>query len=437
MRLITSLIRRTVGRVSAGRRSRMAAPLVLLLGLLVTGGMYAALSPATAQTQTADEDMVAKGQALFLVGCASCHGKNAEGISTSKGDQYGPSLVGVGAAAVDFQVGTGRMPMAQPGGQALRKPPVYDAGGDRGAGGVRRLARPRPRRARRVRLRRLRRRPTRTSSAVASSSAPTARRATTSPAAGGALPRGRFAPTLDGRLREAHLRGHAHRPAADAGLLRRGAHPRGQAADHRLPEEERGDARPTAASRSARSVPVSEGLFAWIVGIGALVGFAVWIAANPARSTRKKARRHERQARARQPIETEPIADPGLPEHQPRPTDVDERLEKRAERQVATLFGLSTVFTLLFCVSYFVFDVGDDPSVILGCGASNVALGLCLGLALLCIGVGTIQWARKLMSDHEIVEYRHPALVLRRGPRGDAGRPASRAPRSPASAVAR
>jgi ubiquinol-cytochrome c reductase iron-sulfur subunit len=107
-------------------------------------------------------------------------------------------------------------------------------------------------------------------------------------------------------------------------------------------------------------------------------------------------------------IENEPIPDPGLPEHQPRPTDVDDFLEKRAERQVATLFGLSTIFTLLFCVSYFVFKIGDDPTEILGYGASNVALGMCLGLALLCIGVGTIQWARKLMGDHEIVEYRHP-----------------------------
>jgi ubiquinol-cytochrome c reductase iron-sulfur subunit len=107
-------------------------------------------------------------------------------------------------------------------------------------------------------------------------------------------------------------------------------------------------------------------------------------------------------------VESEPYADPGLPEHQPRPTDVDAALDKRAERQVATLFGLSTIFTLLFVVSYFVFDVGDEPSVILDMGASNVALGLCLGLALLCLGVGIIQWARKLMSDHELVEYRHP-----------------------------
>ena len=55
----------------------------------------------------------------------------------------------------------------------------------------------------------------------------------------------------------------------------------------------------------------------------------------------------------------DPIADPGLHEHQPRPTDVDEHAERRAERQIATLFGLSAVFALLFVVSYFVFPIGD------------------------------------------------------------------------------
>ena len=107
--------------------------------------------------------------------------------------------------------------------------------------------------------------------------------------------------------------------------------------------------------------------------------------------------------------EADPIADPGLPEHLPRPTDVDPAAERRAERQVAMLFGISALFTLLFCVSYFVFSVGDHPSVVFGLGASTVALGLCLGLALLCIGIGTIQWARKLMSDQEIIEFRHPS----------------------------
>ncbi len=105
----------------------------------------------------------------------------------------------------------------------------------------------------------------------------------------------------------------------------------------------------------------------------------------------------------------DPIADPGLPAHTWRPTDVDEGVAKRAERQVAGLFGLSAVFTLLFFVSYFVFKVGDNWNVGAGLGASNVALGLTLGLALLSIGVGIIQWARKLMADAEMVEMRHPA----------------------------
>ena len=105
----------------------------------------------------------------------------------------------------------------------------------------------------------------------------------------------------------------------------------------------------------------------------------------------------------------EPLANPGLPAHTWRPTDVDDRAEKRAERQVATLFFLSMVCTVGFAVSYFVFDIGEDPDTFLGFGASNVALGFFLGSALLLIGTGIIQWARKLMGDHEIVEMRHAA----------------------------
>jgi ubiquinol-cytochrome c reductase iron-sulfur subunit len=103
----------------------------------------------------------------------------------------------------------------------------------------------------------------------------------------------------------------------------------------------------------------------------------------------------------------DPIEDPGLPPHEPRPTDVDEDAEKRAERQVATLFGLSTICALLFCVVYFTFDIGENTDTFMGLGASNLFLGLALGLALLFIGIGAIQWARKLMNDHEIVEMRH------------------------------
>ncbi len=103
------------------------------------------------------------------------------------------------------------------------------------------------------------------------------------------------------------------------------------------------------------------------------------------------------------------IADPGLPEHLPRPTDVDPRAERRAERQVAGLFGIAAVMVVLFVVAYFAFDIGDNPDTFFGLGSSNLFLGLTLGVSLLCIGVGAVQWSRKLMNDHEIVEERHPA----------------------------
>ncbi|HEX8780891.1 MAG TPA: ubiquinol-cytochrome C reductase, partial [Nocardioides sp.] len=103
------------------------------------------------------------------------------------------------------------------------------------------------------------------------------------------------------------------------------------------------------------------------------------------------------------------VDDPGLPPHQWRPTDVDERAEKRAERQVAMFFGLSMLCALLFVVAYFTLEVGDEWDTFLGLGASTLALGTALGFALLFIGIGVIQWARKLMGDHEIVEMRHPA----------------------------
>lgn len=108
------------------------------------------------------------------------------------------------------------------------------------------------------------------------------------------------------------------------------------------------------------------------------------------------------------PVE-EPIANPGLPAHHWRPTDVDPKAEKRAERQVATLFGLSALCAILFVVAYVTLEIGDNHDTFIGLGASNFALGVTLGGALLFIGIGIIQWARKLMADVEIVEMRHPA----------------------------
>lgn len=103
---------------------------------------------------------------------------------------------------------------------------------------------------------------------------------------------------------------------------------------------------------------------------------------------------------------TEPIQDPGLAEHQPRPQDVDPVQERRTERQISAMFLVATVLGFLFCVAYFA--VGDDQTF-LGWSALNFSLGATLGGALLLIGVGIIQWAKKLMADHELVELRHPA----------------------------
>jgi ubiquinol-cytochrome c reductase iron-sulfur subunit len=107
--------------------------------------------------------------------------------------------------------------------------------------------------------------------------------------------------------------------------------------------------------------------------------------------------------------EVAPIDDPGLPEHTWRPTDVDPAMERRAERQVAGLFMASMVLTVLFVVAYFALDIGENWQTFGGLGAQTLALGLTLGGALTCIGVGIIHWARKLMADKEIVEMRHPA----------------------------
>ena len=85
------------------------------------GGAYSFIAPKDANASTAVATAsVEEGQKLFLGNCASCHGTNAQGT------QSGPSLVGVGAAAVDFQVGTGRMPMARPDVQAPRNDVKFD-----------------------------------------------------------------------------------------------------------------------------------------------------------------------------------------------------------------------------------------------------------------------------------------------------------------------
>ncbi|AJE40339.1 cytochrome bc1 complex Rieske iron-sulfur subunit [Streptomyces nodosus] len=108
--------------------------------------------------------------------------------------------------------------------------------------------------------------------------------------------------------------------------------------------------------------------------------------------------------------ENHPFADPGLPPHEHRIQDIDERAAKRSERTVALLFTLSMLATVGFIASYvtiepnksiYVFPIGHIS-------AMNFALGLTLGVALFAIGAAAVHWARTLMSDVEVADERHP-----------------------------
>jgi ubiquinol-cytochrome c reductase iron-sulfur subunit len=106
----------------------------------------------------------------------------------------------------------------------------------------------------------------------------------------------------------------------------------------------------------------------------------------------------------------ERFTDPGLPPHVPRLGDREEAAARRAELQVATLFGISMVATLIFLIAYFAIDL-DTYRFIPGIGQanlSNIVLGVTLGLSLLCIGLGAVHWAKTLMPDTDVIEYRHP-----------------------------
>ena len=106
-------------KISTRRRHPLAAFVVLTLALAFAGALYSALisGPASADSGTASlAQQIQQGKLLYINSCSACHGMNVEGTSN------GPSLIGVGSAAVDFQVSTGRMPAQQPGVQIQAKP---------------------------------------------------------------------------------------------------------------------------------------------------------------------------------------------------------------------------------------------------------------------------------------------------------------------------
>ncbi|MFE7842503.1 c-type cytochrome [Streptomyces sp. NPDC057474] len=264
-------------KLSARRRHPLAAVVVLLIALAACAGLYTAFAPAdkavaeeTAQTLTIEE-----GKKLYAVGCASCHGTGGQGTTD------GPPLVGVGAAAVDFQVGTGRMPAQQPGAQIPKKPVVYSqAEIDQLAAYIASLgAGPEiP-----------------TENAYDPEGADIAEggelfrtncaQCHNFTGKGGALSEGKYAPDLEGvdpkHIYEAMETGPQNMPSFP---------------DTTLSEENKKDiiayldavngddtVEPGGLSLGGLG-PVSEGLFGWVFGLGALIAVAVWVAARTAKA---------------------------------------------------------------------------------------------------------------------------------------------------------
>ena len=110
-------------RLSRYRRHRFAAPALIIAALISIGTTFSIATALPSQQRmevSSQTTMIKEGKQIFARGCSSCHGLNAEGGSIA------PSLIGVGAASVDFQVGTGRMPMSDMSQQAMRKKPLYN-----------------------------------------------------------------------------------------------------------------------------------------------------------------------------------------------------------------------------------------------------------------------------------------------------------------------
>ena len=265
-------------KLSARRRHPLAALVVLLLALACTGGLYAAFAPASkAQAdETAQSLAIEEGKKLYAVGCASCHGTGGQGTSD------GPSVVGVGAAAVDFQVSTGRMPAATSQGAQIPRKKVIDSQAE-----IDQLA---------AYIASLGAGPTvPTKSQVSPEGADIAKggelfrtncaQCHNFTGKGGALTHGKFAPSLEGvdpkHIYEAMQTGPQNMPSFP---------------DTTLSEKNKkdiiaylnavnGDDTESPGGLDLGGLgPVSEGLFGWIFGLGALIAVAIWVAARTAKA---------------------------------------------------------------------------------------------------------------------------------------------------------
>jgi ubiquinol-cytochrome c reductase cytochrome c subunit len=257
-----------VTALAARRRHPLATVLLVLFGLVITGAAYAAVLPSQADAaETVTED-VAAGRKLFLANCATCHGMEGEGRRDA------PSLVGVGAASVDFQVGTGRMPLAQSGPQAPQNPVRLDEKQISQLAAYVASLGPGP--------------------AVPDAAAVDPAQGATSRGSlifrtncamchgaagkGGALTRGKYAPSLTGstptHIYEAMVTGPQSMPVFNDKTIDP------QAKRDVIAYLETVNKTPNPGGLSlGRIGPVSEGLVAWLFGLGVLLGFAVWLGA--------------------------------------------------------------------------------------------------------------------------------------------------------------
>jgi ubiquinol-cytochrome c reductase cytochrome c subunit len=272
------------GLLRRGNRRRGGA-WVVLFTLVLFGAAYAAVAPAPrADADTADPQVVAQGKRLFEVSCASCHGVSGEGVNASgKSDtSYGPSLLGVGAAAVDFQVGTGRMPMMQAGPEAVRKPPAMTPEETKALAAYVATFQPGPAIPTAEEVN-----PNGVSDADLAQGGELFR---TNCAGchnfigrGGPLPDGRVAPPLQGvdpvNMFEAMVTGPQQMPVFSNQVL--------------TPDDKRHiiaylkhiENQPSAGGLTLGALgPVTEGLWAWIAGVGVCVVIAIWLAAKGARA---------------------------------------------------------------------------------------------------------------------------------------------------------
>ena len=253
-----------------GRRSPWAAAALIGIGLLLTGGAYAGASAAmaaTGETQVRSALTAEDGEKLFQANCATCHGLDLQGT------EAGPSLYGVGELAVEFQVSTGRMPLQAQAPQAPQKPVQFTEDQIRAIGAYVQETAPGP---------------SYPSEEILDGGGDVARGAElfrincamchNVAGAGGALTEGKYAPALDQtsalHMYAAMVTGPQNMPVFN---------------DMTLTAEDKRDIisallfQQEAVSPGGFSLgslgPVSEGLFIWIFGIGALIAVTVWITA--------------------------------------------------------------------------------------------------------------------------------------------------------------